>query len=301
DTLLVESPTYSGSLAFLGPASVNLQGVQTDEHGLIPSDLRRVLEGWEGSNPSRKKPRVLYTIPTGSNPSGGSLSLARKHEIYELAVEHDLLILEDDPYYYLDFEGSSSPDGPGRCPSLLSIDERAGGARVLRFDSFSKLLSAGIRVGFATGPAELIERIELHTQATMLHASGVSQAVVSKIFDHLGGVAGFLAHVDQVTSFYQERRDALVASVERHLGDFVEFEPPKAGMFLWMRLKGVKDSNDLIMDKAVEKKVLMVPGASFIPTNGDEHPSSSFVRASYSTASVEEMDEACQRLRDLLR
>lgn len=102
-------------------------------------------------------------------------------------------------------------------------------------------------------------------------------------------------------SFYRERRDALVASVERHLGDFVEFEPPKAGMFLWMRLKGVKDSNDLIMDKAVEKKVLMVPGASFIPTNGDEHPSSSFVRASYSTASVEEMDEACQRLRDLLR
>lgn len=139
------------------------------------------------------QPPKPLTLPLASHPA------ARKHEIYELAVEHDLVILEDDPYYYLDFEGSSSPDGPGRCPSLLSIDERAGGARVLRFDSFSKLLSAGIRVGFATGPAELIERIELHTQATMLHASGVSQAVVSKIFDHLGGVAGFLAHVDQVT------------------------------------------------------------------------------------------------------
>ncbi|GMH87679.1 hypothetical protein TrVE_jg2792 [Triparma verrucosa] len=301
DTLLVESPTYSGSLAFLGPASIHLQGVQTDEHGMIPSDLRRVLESWEVSNPKRKKPRVLYTIPTGSNPSGGSLSLARKNEIYQVAVEHNLIILEDDPYYFLDFEGSSSPDGPARCPSLLSIDERAGGARVLRFDSFSKLLSAGIRVGFATGPSKLIESIELHTQASMLHASGVSQAVVSKIFDHLGGVDGFLTHVDDVTSFYRERRDALVASVERHLSEFVEFESPKAGMFLWMKLKGVKDSNDLIMNKAVERKVLMVPGASFIPTNNDEPNISSFVRASYSTASVEEMDEACQRLRDLLK
>ena len=124
---------------------------------------------------------------------------ARKNEIYQVAVEHNLIILEDDPYYFLDFEGSSSPDGPARCPSLLSIDERAGGARVLRFDSFSKLLSAGIRVGFATGPSKLIESIELHTQASMLHASGVSQAVVSKIFDHLGGVDGFLIHVDDVT------------------------------------------------------------------------------------------------------
>ena len=74
DTLLVETPTYSGSLAFLGPASINLQGVRTDEHGMIPADLRSVLDGWEAANPGRKKPRVLYTIPTGSNPSGGSLS-----------------------------------------------------------------------------------------------------------------------------------------------------------------------------------------------------------------------------------
>ena len=75
DTLLVETPTYSGSLAFLGPASINLQGINTDEHGMIPADLRAVLDGWKAANSGRKKPRVLYTIPTGSNPSGGSLSV----------------------------------------------------------------------------------------------------------------------------------------------------------------------------------------------------------------------------------
>ena len=118
-------------------------------------------------------------------------------------------------------------------------------------------------------------------------------------------------------------------TVERHLEDMVEYVVPKAGMFLWMRLKGgehglnihretssclirthnlnnlsllvaVEDSNDLIMERAIEKKVLMVPGASFIPTNGDVRPISSYVRASYSTASVEEMNEACLRLRELL-
>jgi len=87
DTLLIESPTYSGSLAFLGPLGVNLKGVSTDSGGMIPSELRRVLDNWDSENKGRRKPRVLYTIPTGSNPTGGSLSLERKNEIYDICVQ----------------------------------------------------------------------------------------------------------------------------------------------------------------------------------------------------------------------
>lgn len=116
--------------------------------------------------------QALYTIPNGSNPTGGSLTEERKHRIYELArhPQHDLLLLEDDPYYFLQFNEQ-------RTPSFLSMD---ADRRVLRFDSFSKLLSSGMRLGFATGPAELVERIELHAQATTLHACGLSQAVVRR-------------------------------------------------------------------------------------------------------------------------
>ncbi|GMH66655.1 hypothetical protein TrRE_jg4023 [Triparma retinervis] len=315
DTLLIENPTYSGSLAFLGPLGVTLKGVETDAQGIVPSKLRNVLDNWEVQNGGRKKPRVIYTIPTGSNPTGGSLTFERKSEIYDICVEHDILILEDDPYYYLDFrafEGECQSEKEGgflsreRECSFLNIDEMVGGARVMRFDSFSKLLSSGIRVGFVTGPTELIERIELHTQATMLHASGLSQAVVSKLFDEWG-VNGFLAHVDDVAKFYMDRRDTFVKCIDKHLKGLVEFRSPTAGMFVWMKLIGVTDVESLAMRGAIEKNVLVVPGSSFIPSNetyhGDESSSTTeneFVRLSFSSATPDDMDRACRRLRELL-
>ena len=300
DSLLVESPTYSGSLAYLGPAKVNLISIDTDEHGLITESLEYILDHWEMNNKGKPKPRVLYTIPTGSNPSGGTMSLDRKKAVYNLAIKHDLVILEDDPYYFLNLE---VVDGV-RETSFLTLDRESGGARVLRFDSFSKLLSAGVRVGFVTGPKPLIERLDLHTQATMLHASGLSQAVVSKMFDFWGGTKGFLNHCDEVATFYKSQRDAFVNAADKHLKGLVEFNLPTAGMFCWMKLVGINDSNDLIMKKAVKQLVLLVPGSSFLPTSyvgaSVEQPTTGYVRASYSTASHEQMEEACKRLKVLL-
>jgi kynurenine/2-aminoadipate aminotransferase len=111
-----------------------------------------------------------YTIPTGANPTGASLTLERKKTLYRLAQQYNLLILEDDPYYFLQFNPC--------VPSFLSMDVDG---RVLRFDSFSKILSSGLRVGFVTGPSELLNRLNLHTQASNLHPSGLSQAVVVKV------------------------------------------------------------------------------------------------------------------------
>ena len=108
------------------------------------------------------------------------MPLSRKQEIYQLAVEHDMIILEDDPYYYMQFDDSN------RVESFYSIDGKSlDGGRVIRFDSLSKLLSSGIRIGFVTGPSELIERIELHSQSTTLHTSGISQSIVASYFDYL--------------------------------------------------------------------------------------------------------------------
>tara|TARA_B110000305_G_scaffold204920_1_gene234777 strand:+ start:139 stop:810 length:672 start_codon:yes stop_codon:yes gene_type:complete len=214
-------------------------------------------------------------------------SAQRKKEIYSIASKHDLVILEDDPYYYLNFNETLPP-------SFFSADIDG---RVIRFDSMSKIISAGLRVGFATGPPELIERMELHHQATLLHASGVSQAIVAKLFDEFGGVSGFLTHCESVTKFYKHRRDVFMTAVKTHLAGLVVMKPPSAGMFAWMRVLNIDDSAELVMNKSVGKNVLMVPGESFIPTSGK----SAFVRCSYSTASEEEIDTALKRFGDLLR
>jgi kynurenine/2-aminoadipate aminotransferase len=135
DSILIEAPAYSGTLAFLRPLECQFVHVSTDSLGLDPSSLAQILKEW----PIKDKPlpKILYTVPIGGNPTGLSTTLERKKEIYKIAEEYDLLILEDDPYYYLQFD---------ECiPSYFSFD---ASKRVLRFDSFSKILSAGVRIGY---------------------------------------------------------------------------------------------------------------------------------------------------------
>lgn len=310
DTLLMEWPSYSGALAFLEPLGCHLATTRTDGQGIVPEEMAALLADW-GSSPAGRagapKPRVLYTIPVGSNPTGVSLSAERKAAIYDIARQHQMLIMEDDPYYYIQFNDSAI-----RTPSFLSMDTDG---RVLRFDSFSKLISSGLRLGFATGPSQLIDRLELHQQATSLHTSGVSQAIATALFDHWlehGGTGDrwqrFEEHVAAVSGLYRSQRDAALASAERHLTSLAEWHSPSAGMFLWLRLLGVEDSSRLVKEEAVKERVILVPGGAFVAHAGpaaaaacdSERPPSPYVRASFSTSSPEQMDEAMARLARVL-
>ena len=168
--------------------------------------------------------------------------------------------------------------------------------RVLRFDSLSKILSAGIRIGWVTGPKPLVERIVLHSQVTSLHTSGVSQVMVYALLEKWG-IQGFLDHVDRVSEFYKSKKDAFIQSAEKHLTGLAEWNEPNAGMFVWLKLLGTDDSAQLIQEKAMEKKVLMVPGFEFFPIERK----TPYVRAAYSTASPEDIDVALARLAELLK
>lgn len=298
--MLVEEPTYSGSLAYLQPTGTKLVGVKCDENGIIPESLNDIMNNWDKDpTTNRPRPKVLYTIPSGSNPTGASLTNERKKEIYKIASKYNLIILEDDPYYWMQFVNKNE----SRKKSFMSMDVDG---RVLRFDSFSKLLSSGLRVGFVTGPPELIERIELHAQASILHSSGVSQALVNGLFDSWGSsddnsthtsYDGFVKHCDGIVDFYRIRRDAFVESAHQHLKGLVEFNVPDAGMFCWFKFLTVEDSDVFIKKKARNAKVLLVPGQSFDPLNRP----SPYARAAYSTASLEDMDLALKRLGELLK
>lgn len=252
---------------------------------MIPEALQKILEVWDPAD--ERKPRVLYTIPNGGNPTGASMTLERKQKVYELARKYNMLIIEDDPYYFLQFQKPWAP-------TFLSMDEDG---RVLRTDSFSKILSSGLRIGFVTGPKPLVDRVVLHIQASTMHTSTFTQLIVSQLL-HNWGQDGFLKHIDSVIEFYRSQRNAMLSSADRWLKDVAEWHPPLAGMFLWVKVKGVKDTQKLIMEKALEKEVLLVPGGVFNINSSDPCP---YVRAAFSLSTPQQIDEAFRRLADLIR
>ena len=155
-SVLVEDFVYSGTLSIINPYQPKYYVIESDDQGMKPDSLRSVLSRWTPNLNYSDSPRFLYINPTGANPTGTVLPLERRREILQLCSQYNLLLLEDDPYFYLQFEEKEK-----RPPSFFSLDTEG---RVIRFDSFSKILSSGIRLGFVTGPKPLIERIVLHMQ-----------------------------------------------------------------------------------------------------------------------------------------
>ncbi|KAM9836498.1 kynurenine/alpha-aminoadipate aminotransferase, mitochondrial isoform 2-T2 [Aulostomus maculatus] len=290
DNVLLDVPTYPGTLAALQPLGCNLINVPSDQHGMIPAGLKEVLSQWDPSEihkPGSGAPKILYTIPNGGNPTGASMTEQRKREVYELARQYDMLIIEDDPYYFLQF------DKPW-APTFLSMDVDG---RIIRTDSFSKILSSGLRIGFVTGPKPLVDRLVLHIQASTMHTSTFTQLMVYQLLDSWGQ-EGFLRHVDGVIEFYRKQRDAMISSADKWLADVAEWHAPSAGMFLWIKLKGIADTQRLIMEKALEKEVLLVPGGVFMINSSDACP---YVRAAFSLSTPQQIDEAFRRLSSLIK
>ncbi len=300
DTVLVEAPTYAGALAPLRPLQPNLVEVPVDAQGVIPSQLASILLQLEMEG--KRRPKLLYIIPTGQNPAGCTLSFERKQEIYALACRYDFIILEDDPYWFLTYglekapeEGSEQEEGWKRpvTQSFLSMDTQG---RVLRLDSFSKVLSSGMRLGMVTGPTAFVKRMDLVLQASALHTSAVSQMLAFKLLTHWG-VDGWNGHIRSVCLFYARRRDVFVALVEKHLKGMVTYTVPEAGMFVYFKLHGIENSKTLVMERALQALVLLVPGQAFSPNDTP----SDCVRASFSTASDADMETALQRFAALLK
>ncbi|GAA6035993.1 hypothetical protein JCM8097_005204 [Rhodosporidiobolus ruineniae] len=294
DCILIESPVYSGSLGLLNQYQVNLIEVGVDTAGLDPDLLEDILDNWSTKYPGKRFPKILYTIPTGSNPTGATCPLDRRLRILALVRKHNLLLLEDDAYHFLAFNPEHI------VPSYFELEAREGGGtgRVVRFDSFSKILSSGMRLGFVSGAKEIIDIIDLNTSNTNLQPSSTTQAMVLVLL-HKWGLDGFLAHTRRVAAFYKDKRDAFEQVAHKYLDGLASWVSPEAGMFLYLDLHLTTDgtpgdSSSLISTTAVEKGVLAVPGIGFLPNGGI----SSAVRVSFSLATPEDAELAFQRLRE---
>ncbi|CAF1056717.1 unnamed protein product [Adineta steineri] len=283
ESILVDSPCYSGSLDFLRGFAANIISINTDSNGMSAEYLDNILSNWSDLN---TLPRVLYTIPNGSNPTGASMSLERKKDIYNIAQKYNLLIIEDDPYFFLQFKKL--------VPSFLSMDTDG---RVIRLDSMSKVLSGGMRLGFFTAPIPLWQKLVYHQQVTSLHASSLSQMVALKLFEKWG-LSGFHQHTEQISKFYENQKNLMVNAIKKHLNDMVTFNEPTAGMFIWMKVNGIDDTRKLIYEKALEQEVLLLPGSAFFSDQSKTYP---YIRVSYSVCTPEQIETGMARFGKVLR
>lgn len=300
DTIIVEGPTYAGATPILAALNCKYVTVNVDENGIRSSDLEKILENWD---PSKPRPKAVYTIPFGSNPAGVTASYERRVHLLHLAKKYDFLILEDDPYYFIYYGDKPKP------PSYFRLEKEILGevGRVLRFDSFSKVMSAGFRLGWLTGPEPILNKIEAHSMTNVVQASSLSQIVALRLLKEWG-IGGFLKHAEHAAAFYKRRRDVMQSALLKHLTGLAEWTVPEAAMFFWLHLKLPKsvdmqnvqvdgDSTTFIKSKAIDRGVLALPGAtSYVDGRQTAH-----VRVAFSILSDEDTEEAIKRLAALLR
>ncbi|KAJ2417369.1 hypothetical protein GGI10_000229 [Coemansia sp. RSA 2530] len=315
DTLIVDEWTYPAIIETVGPMNIGLAPVQMDGEGIVPAALDALCSNWStAKGADAPRPRVAYMIPTAQNPTGATMSMQRKQAIYAVAKKHDLVIIEDDPYYYLQFGDyrpadeaadpedrySDLPGVTGLIPSLLSMDTDG---RVIRLDSFSKILAPGLRCGWITAPKYMTDKIQFHNETSVQQPAGLSQAIVSKLVNESWGHEGWERHLVQIQRDYAMRRDRFVELCLKHLKGKVEFTVPSAGMFLWFRVLLSEEMQDRdgamqeVFESMIANHVLLVPGYMFSPLGATpEVLSRPFVRAAFSYASVDDFETAISRL-----
>jgi 2-aminoadipate transaminase len=269
--VLVEAPTYDRPLKILRRLGAEIVGLPTDDEGLQPDALEEALA-------AGPKPAFLYTIATFQNPSGRTLSLERRRRVVELAREHGLFVLEDDPYGLIRYEGDPLP----------TLFELEGGVDVAYASSFSKTIAPGVRVGYFVLPADLAAQIEALAVSTYISPPFLAQATVHEFLRR----GNFEANVERVTGLLRVRRDAMLAALDRNLPAEAEWSRPEGGYFVWVDLP--RESPSLAAAEAAG--VTFVAGRDFFADGGGGNS----LRLAFSYVSPDEISDGVSRLAPLL-
>ena len=279
DSVALSEPAYPGAMAAFRAFTQRFLPVPLDAQGMVTTELERLLAKRKAAGESL--PKFIYDVPNGNNPAGVSLSLERRSHLLQLASKYNLLILEDDPYQLVQLEDRNP------LPTIQSLDMEE---RVLRLDSFSKIFAPGLRLGYASGQADIIRYFQLYKQGSNLHTSAMDQALL----------AGFLAShsheefralVRENCKIYRRNRDAVLAAAKRVLPPDIRYNIPQAGMFLWFELPERFDTDRMMELDGVELGIILLPGSAFSTTGGLKN----HMRASFSMILPEQAEEGMMR------
>jgi 2-aminoadipate transaminase len=280
DRILTEQPTYLGAIQAFTSYQARYLTVPIDDDGLRIDLLEEAL---------RAGPKFLYVLPNFQNPGGVTLSLERRRRLVELASHYGVPVVEDDPYGQLRYEGR-------HLPPLVKVDaefhgcsngERPFHGGVLYLGTLSKTLAPGLRIGWVVAPEQVMARLVQMKQGADLHTSTFAQMVAYE-----AARGGFLdRHVRRIREVYGERRNAMLAALDRHFPPGVTWTRPHGGLFLWATLPEGLDSTALLAD-ALKEKVAFVPGKAFHPTRGGERT----LRLNFSYCTPEVIEEGIRSL-----
>lgn len=276
DTVICESPSFIGSLNTFRSYGVNLVGVPMEADGIDLIALEQALK----ENPNT---RMIYVIPNFQNPTGITMSLAKRKGVYALAQQYGVMILEDNPYGDLRFAGES-------LPSIKSMDTQG---IVVYAGSFSKILSTGMRVGYCVAPEELMQTLVVAKQCTDVHTSMLGQLVCYHYLQQYD----LDAHIESLKEIYKVKAEHMLREMEAHFPAEVSFTRPEGGIFIWVTLPETVDGGEFATRLVKERKVVVVPGSAF---NVDGDPKSHHIRMNFSMPSLEQITTGVQQVAGLM-
>ena len=276
DLVVVESPSFVGTLNSLRSVRANLIGVTMESDGMDMAELESVLKGG--------KVKLIYTIPNFQNPTGITMSLEKRKKLLELATKYDCLILEDNPYGDLRFAGTP-------VPTIKSLDKEG---RVLYVGSLSKILSPGLRIGYLVCRAELCDKIEIIKQVNDVHTPCLTQMIATEFLKRYD----VSAHIKKACEVYGKKCRFMMDCMEKYFPKSVTWTKPEGGLFILVYCPDSIDAAKLSMEAVQKYKVAFVPSNNFA-TNIDERTSS--FRLNYSTMSEEKIEEGIKAVGTLLK
>jgi 2-aminoadipate transaminase len=279
DVVIAEGPTYPGAVPTFCAYQADVVQVPIDLDGIRTDQLEATLDELDRAG---RRPKFIYTVPNFHNPAGVTQSLERRGEIVRIASERELLVLEDNPYGLLRYEGSP-------LPTLRTLD---GGEFVIYAGTFSKILSPGVRLGWAVAPAPVLEKLNIGKQASDLCSSSISQYFVGAYFDS----GPWEDYVRSLIEIYRRRRDVMLDSLAEHFPREADWTHPEGGLFVWVSLPDYIDTTDLLA-RALEEHVAFVPGrAAYVDGRGG-----SSLRLNFSGVDEGRIREGIRRLGEVVR
>lgn len=275
DKVIVEAPTFLATIQCFRLYGADLIGAPIDADGVKVDELEKLIV--------EHKPKLIYLVPSFGNPSGAMLSLERRKRVLELAAQHKVLVIEDDPYGELYFNEPPPP-------SLLALSEGIPGSRdwLAYCGSLSKVMSPGLRVGWLIAHPDLLAKATMCKQFSDAHTSNLAQATAAEYMkmDRMN------ATLARVRPAYAERAQAMCANLKKVLGEGIEFVQPQGGMFVWARLTAPGADAREFAKLAIERGVAFIPGTPFFAVNPDH----ATLRFSFATADVAKIKEGVARL-----
>jgi 2-aminoadipate transaminase len=278
DVVVTEAPTYPGAVPAFCAYQADVVQITMDRDGMRVDELAQTLDALERSG---RRPKFIYTVPNFHNPAGVTMSLERRQELVRIAGERELVILEDNPYGLLRYEGTP-------LPTLHSLDDEF----VIYASTFSKILSPGVRLGWAAAPGPILAKMNIGKQASDLCSSSISQYFVSAYFES----GPWEDYVRSLIEIYRRRRDVMLDALADHFPHEADWTRPQGGLFIWATLPDYIDTTDLLA-RALEEQVAFVPGrAAFLDGRGG-----SSMRLNFSGVSEEEIREGVRRIGEVVR